>query len=69
MMYYTSYRLEREEEKNMARKAKEYKITSRQIFDTQKPKYNGFAGGYGAHGDSKYNRNKEKREFRRELER
>lgn len=53
----------------MAKKAKEYKITSSQIFDAQKPKYNGFAGGYGAHGDSKYNRNKEKREFRRELER
>lgn len=31
------------------------------------PKFNGYAGGYGAHGDKKYNRNKEKRSWRKEI--
>lgn len=51
----------------MAKKQKTYKITSQQIFDAQKPQFNGFAGGYGAHGDRKYNRNKAKADFRRDL--
>ena len=34
----------------------------------QMPKYNGFACGHGAHGDSKYNRSKSKREWQREFE-
>lgn len=47
---------------------KQYKITSNQIFDAQKPQYNGFAGGYGAHGDKKYNRRKAKQDFRRGID-
>lgn len=49
-------------------KKKRYVITSRQQFDAQKPQYNGFAGGYGAHGDLKYNRKKEARRWRREMD-
>ena len=33
----------------------------------KKPHYNAFAIGHGVHGDTKYNRNKEKRKFKREL--
>ena len=43
-------------------------ITSKMAFDRDKPRYNGFGCGYGAHGDTKYNRNKEKREFRKNLD-
>lgn len=33
------------------------KITKEQLFNLQKPKYNGFAGGYGPHKNKrKYNR-------------
>lgn len=31
------------------------------VWESQKPRYNGFACGYGAHGKCGYNRNKEKR--------
>ena len=31
------------------------------------PRYNGFACGHGAHGDVKYNRSKQKRFWKREL--
>lgn len=34
-----------------------YKITKEQLFDFQKPQYNGFAAGYGPHSNKKkYNR-------------
>lgn len=33
----------------------------------KKPRYNGFACGHGAHGDIKYNRAKERRQFNAEL--
>ena len=33
----------------------------------QKPRFNGFACGYGAHGDTKYNRAKEKIHFARAM--
>ena len=39
-------------------------ITSEQIFDAQKPQFNGFAGGYGAHGRRGYNRKAAKKSFR-----
>lgn len=52
----------------MKKKNKAYKITSNELFDFKKPKYNGFAIGYGAHGKSKYDRNQQKREFRRDLD-
>lgn len=45
---------------------KRYVISSQQIFDAAKPKYNGFGGGYGAHGDKKYNRTREKRAWRKD---
>lgn len=32
-----------------------------------KPRYNGFAGGHGAHGDAKYNRTREQRAWKRQL--
>ena len=32
------------------------------------PKYNPYQGGYGVHGKSKYDRNKSKRDFRKEVE-
>lgn len=34
----------------------------------RKPHYNGFAGGYGAHGDAKYNRCRERRAWKREMD-
>lgn len=33
----------------------------------QKPRYNAFAYGNGIHGDTKYNRTKEKRSWKKEL--
>lgn len=39
-------------------------MTSEEATLSKKPRYNGFGGGYGAHGDTKYNRNKAKRDFR-----
>lgn len=46
------------------RKNKKYVITSEQIFDAQKPQFNGFIG-YGVHGDTKYNRTKEKQKWKK----
>ena len=57
------------ERKEMSKKKKTQKvgvITSQQIFDAQKPQWNGWACGHGAHGDRKYNRRKVQRDFRRE---
>ena len=42
-------------------------ISAADIQNIQKPRFNGFAGGYGAHGDTKYNRNKAKKAVRREI--
>lgn len=42
-------------------------ITSQQLFDMQKPQFNGFACGHGAHGSKKYNRKAEKKKFLREV--
>lgn len=33
----------------------------------KKPRYNGFACGHGAHGDTKYNRTKAKRTWKQQL--
>ena len=38
------------------------KITSKDIFNREKPRFNGYACGHGPHGDKKYNRNKVKRD-------
>ena len=59
----------KEREKMSKKKSKTEKIgviTSQQIFDAQKPKWNGWSCGDGAHGDRKYNRRKAEREFRRD---
>lgn len=48
------------------RKMKALKITSEQIFNAEKPRWNGYGCGHGVHGDTKYNRRKEKQKFRRE---
>ena len=47
------------------KKRKKYVITSGQLFDANKPQFNGFNVGHGAHGDKKYNRRKEIKEFKR----
>lgn len=49
------------------KKNKKYIITSEQMFDFQKPKYNGFICRGGAHGDKKYNRRKEKDRWKKDL--
>lgn len=38
-----------------------------QVTLSRMPKYNGYMCGYGAHGGSKYDRNKEKRALEREI--
>lgn len=53
----------------MSKKNKTQKIgviTSQQIFDAQKPQFNGWACGHGAHGSKGYNRRKMKKQFSRE---
>lgn len=53
----------------MSKKKKTQKvgvITSEQLFDMQKPKFNAFACGHGAHGSKGYDRRKVKRQFARE---
>ena len=42
-------------------------ISATDIQNIQKPRFNAFAGGYGIHGDTKYNRNKAKKVFQREI--
>lgn len=49
------------------KKTKVCVITPEMIFDAQKTKYNGFKCGYGVHGKTKYDRNKEKRNFMKEI--
>lgn len=53
----------------MARKKKVQKIatiSAIEIFEMQKPRYNAYMCGHGAHGHKGYNRNKMKEQFRRE---
>ncbi len=51
----------------MGRKNNRITIDSMTVWKAHKPKYNGFACGYGAHESKRgYNRAKEKREFLRE---
>ena len=40
-------------------------ISSSKLFDMQKPLYDGYKTGYGTHGDTKYNRRKQKKELRK----
>ena len=47
--------------KNKAPKGNVIIIDAVTVWESQKPRYNGFACGYGAHGKRKYDRNKEKR--------
>lgn len=42
-------------------------VTREMIFNATKPQYNGHACGHGMHGDTSYNRRKEKRDFLHEL--
>lgn len=42
-------------------------ISAKQVFDATKPRYNAWACGHGVHGDVKYNRNRENRNFRKDL--
>lgn len=42
-------------------------LTSEQHTLMRMPKFNGFGGGYGAHGNVKYNRRKEKQRLQKEL--
>lgn len=52
----------------MSKKKAKRKITSEEMFDFHKPKYNAWMQGYGAHGDLKYNRAKAKRDAKRASE-
>lgn len=47
--------------KNRAPKGNVIVIDAVTIWESQKPRYNGFACGHGAHGKRGYNRNAEKR--------
>lgn len=47
--------------KNKTRRAKNMVIDSMTVWNAQKPRFNGFACGHGAHGKRGYNRNAEKR--------
>lgn len=49
-------------------KSKKYVITSEQIFDFRKPKWNGFACGYGIHGKTKYSRKSKYKKGWKEVE-
>ena len=40
-------------------------ISSMEIWEMRKPRYDGFTCGHGAHGDKKYNRRKVQRDFDR----
>lgn len=42
-------------------------MTSVEATRAAMPKFNGHAVGHGVHGDTKYNRNREKNKFRREM--
>ena len=42
-------------------------ISSLENTKSHMPHYNAYQGGYGAHGDRKYNRRKEKRKFERQM--
>lgn len=50
----------------MAKKNNRLVIDSMTVWNAQKPRFNGFACGHGAHGKRGYNRNAEKRRFRNE---
>jgi len=41
-------------------------ISSMEIWEMRKPRYDGFMCGHGAHGNKGYNRRKAKEQFRRE---
>ena len=43
-----------------------WKVSSLEATRLAKPRFNGFACGHGAHGDSKYNRAKVKRSWQHE---
>lgn len=68
-VYYTnrSSSSRQEEVIKMAKKKKRLpktgpiKIDAMDVWQAQKPRFNGYACGHGTHGDTKYNRNKEKR--------
>lgn len=44
----------------MNKNEKKYIISKEKVWQAKKPKFNGFAVGHGVHGDTKYNRKKEK---------
>ena len=58
----------RERGKKMSKKKnqKVLIISSMEIWEMRKPRYDGFACGHGAHGNKGYNRRKVKEQFRRE---
>ena len=44
-----------------------WKMSAEEATLAKMPKYNAHACGHGPHGDAKYNRNKEKRDFEKRL--
>lgn len=51
----------------MSNKKRVLTISAMEIWEMRKPKYNAYTCGYGAHGSKKYNRNKVKEQFRKEV--
>ena len=43
-------------------------ISKEQVWQAKKPRYNGFACGYGVHGKTKYDRAQDKKFLRQELD-
>ena len=53
--------------KRVLKTNKVWHLSAEEATLASKPKYNGYACGHGAHGDTKYNRNKTKRAWKKQL--
>ena len=51
--------------RKVAKSGAVWKMTSEEAALAQKPLFNGYACGYGIHGDTKFNRAKAKRDFKK----
>lgn len=54
-------------EKKCSKSGAVWKMTAVEATLANKPHFNGYAVGHGVHGDVKYNRTKQKREFKRQI--
>lgn len=60
-------RRKRHERPRMTEDGRILVMTSIEATLAQMPKYDAYSVGHGVHGDTRYNRRKEKRDFRRQL--